>query len=533
MPHTRHRFLHTHQFYILFREQIILIPIAIATFACSLVLGILGHLGYALLQHRRAHIVAQQILSSARQAKQHRLRLWEDFYKEKHLWQTAAQATLQKLEQNLKEWSQKLERRESEIGIWEKKLRQFEDNNLFEQQQIEQEQKLHATMEKQLIQRREQTRNALLSCCHTNMQKMREQTLDDLKQHLRSEGETYCSHVSEILQNNAKRMAPRILAAAIHRYCLALNGDFNLVPGNDGNLQKNISYQPELMSLITKEFHVEATYDKESTLLTIHTPDGYKREHIRRVLGVIVDLDGLKNNKFRDIIRKVDEEMDREAQELGEKTVQMVGCQIVSELAKLLGRLKYRTSFSQNILEHSIEVAYVAKFLAVEIGLNPQLAFRAGLLHDIGKSLDYEKEGGHPEIGGEILQKFGESSEIVESVRKHHDDNYSGNPYVAIIRAADAVSAARPGARREMVETYIKRLESLEAVARHLPGIENAFAISAGRELRVMVNPAKVTDRQAAHLAKDIANKIEENFHYPGKIKITVIREMKVEQYAK
>lgn len=502
-------------------------------FAGSLLLGLVLHIGYTLLQHKRANIAVQQILASANQVKHQQLQMWEEFYKEKHIWQTAAQATLQKLEQNLKEWSQKLQKRENEIDTWEKKLRQFEENNLFEQQQIEQERQLHVAMERRLGQCQEQNRNALLACCKANMQQIRERTLDDFRQRLRLEGETYCNHSFEILQNSCKRLAPRILSIAIQRYCLALNGDFNLPSANDGNLQKKISYQPDLMAQIGKEFQVEIAYDKENSLLTLHTPDGHKREMIRRILAAIGEQDNYKICKFRDIVKKIDEDLDKEAKEVGDNTSKILGFHFISDLVKLLGRLKYRTSFGQNVLEHSIEVAHLARLLAFEIGIDPQIACRAGLLHDIGKSLDYEKEGGHPEIGGEILQKFCETAEVIESVRRHHDDNHSGNPYVAIIRAADAISAARPGARRETVETYIKRLENLESIARQLPGIDNAFAISAGRELRVMVNPVKVSDRQAANLAKDIANQIEQKFHYPGKIKITVIREMKVEQYAR
>jgi len=218
----------------------------------------------------------------------------------------------------------------------------------------------------------------------------------------------------------------------------------------------------------------------------------------------------------------------------GERAVMEVGLHgIHPDIVKLLGRLKFRTSFGQNVLNHSLEVAYLSGLLAAEMGVNVTQARRAGLLHDIGKALDHEIEGSHIQIGVEIARKYKENPAIIHAIEAHHGDVEPKTPLAFIVMAADAISAARPGARRENLESYIKRLENLEEISCSFEGVENAFAVQAGREVRIMVKPDAISDDQLILLARSITKKIEEELDYPGQIKVNVIRESRAVEYAK
>ena len=203
------------------------------------------------------------------------------------------------------------------------------------------------------------------------------------------------------------------------------------------------------------------------------------------------------------------------------------------ELVKLLGRLRYRTSYGQNVLQHAKEVAFLSSLLASQLGMDPQIAKRAGLLHDIGKAADHEMEGPHAEIGAELVRRYGENEKIINSVAAHHEDVEATSMITHIVSAADAISGARPGARRETLENYIRRLEKLEKIADAFDGVEKSYAIQAGREIRILVNYKKLDDAQASELASEISRKIEEDMEYPGQIKVVVVRETRAIDYAR
>ncbi|HPP11794.1 MAG TPA: HDIG domain-containing protein, partial [bacterium] len=227
-------------------------------------------------------------------------------------------------------------------------------------------------------------------------------------------------------------------------------------------------------------------------------------------------------------------EMAEKTLQEGTNTIFEVGLENVHpELVKLLGRLKYRTSFGQNVLQHSKEAAFLAAMIAADLGLDSKLARRAALFHDIGKAVDQEVEGTHPEIGAEILQKFGENEIVVQAALAHHRDTSVASPYTVLTAVADAISATRPGARRDTLEKYLRRIEDLEKIASSFKGVDTAYAISAGREVRVIVKPGETTDEDAHILAREIAKKIEENLQYIGQVRVTVIREKRETEIAK
>jgi ribonuclease Y len=238
--------------------------------------------------------------------------------------------------------------------------------------------------------------------------------------------------------------------------------------------------------------------------------------------------------RIEEVVATVSKEMEEELMKVGKEAAQEAQIpNLAKPIIPMLGRLAYRTSYGQNVLKHSIEVAYLSQTIANELGLDGNLARRAGLLHDIGKSMDHEVEGGHPQIGMEFLRKFNEVEAVLNACLAHHGDVPSTTPYTAIIMAADAISASRPGARRESLERYIKRLRDLEELAMTFDGVRQAYAIQAGREVRVIVDAKLVDDRTSAKVARDIAKKIEHEMQYPGEIKVTVMREVRSVEYAR
>jgi len=262
--------------------------------------------------------------------------------------------------------------------------------------------------------------------------------------------------------------------------------------------------------------------------------DNVRREIGKRTLVKLIQDGRIHPSRIEEIVAETTKEMDEHIRRLGLQASEEAGIRgLHPKILDLMGRLHFRVSYSQNVRQHSIEVAHLTGLMAEQLGLDGNLARRCGFLHDIGKAADHEMEGGHPAVGAELLKRYGEGAEVVHAAAGHHDDIRPEFIYTVLVAAADAVSAARPGARRETLEKYVRRLEELEALVCGFPGVEQAFAVQAGREVRVIVDSARVNDRQAARMSRDIATAIEQTLTYPGEIKVTVLRETRNVEFAR
>lgn len=279
---------------------------------------------------------------------------------------------------------------------------------------------------------------------------------------------------------------------------------------------------------------VDFIIDDTPGAIVISGFDAVRREVAKIALEKLIDDGRIHPAKIEEMVEEAKVEVSKSIKDAGERACMEAGVMNLNpELISILGRLKYRTSYGQNVLKHSIEVSNLARVMAEELGLDAKLARRAGLLHDIGKALDHDMEGTHVEIGVNLLKKYNENPKVINAVQAHHGDVDPETPEACLIIAADAISASRPGARRETLEAYIKRLESLETIANSFDGVDKAFAIQAGREIRIIVKPEKISDDKMTVMARDIAKKIEEEMDYPGTIKVNLIREKRVVDYAK
>jgi ribonuclease Y len=279
---------------------------------------------------------------------------------------------------------------------------------------------------------------------------------------------------------------------------------------------------------------VDVIIDDTPGVVIVSGFDTVRREIARMALNKLIADGRIHPTRIEELVAETQTEMEQHIQKRGEEAAQEADIPgLHPKIIHLLGRLRFRTSYSQNVLRHSIEVAFLTGLMAEEMGLDGRLARRCGLLHDIGKAADHEAEGGHPKIGAELLKRYGEGPEVVHAALGHHDDIRVDHPYTVLVAAADACSASRPGARRETLERYIKRMEELEKIATSFEGVDQAFAIQAGRELRVLVSARDTTDASAAKICHDIAKAFEQQLTYPGEIKVTVLRETRITEIAK
>ncbi len=342
----------------------------------------------------------------------------------------------------------------------------------------------------------------------------------------------------EALRQSAEEKARRILATAIHRYAAEHTADTTVstvdIPSDDMK-GRIIGREGRNIRTFEKCTGVDVIVDDTPGVVIVSAFDNIRRETARLALTKLIQDGRIHPSRIEEVVNETAAEMEKHILEVGKQAVLDANVGMLHDkLVQLLGRLKFRTSYSQNVLQHSLEVAHLCGMMADELGLDGRLARRCGLLHDVGKAADHEMEGGHPKIGAELAKRYGETSkEVLHAIAGHHDDVTIDHIYTVLVASADAISASRPGARRETLEKYVKRLEELEAVASGFPGVEHAYAIQAGREVRVIANASQTSDSDAVKVCHDIARAIEEQLHYPGEIKVTVVRETRAVEYAR
>ena len=361
--------------------------------------------------------------------------------------------------------------------------------------------------------------------------------IEEMKNEAEHDGQVYVNKIEQEAQLQADKKARDIIITSIQRLATEVSGEItttSVTLPSDEMKGRIIGREGRNIRTLETLTGVDIIIDDTPEAVVISCFDPVRKEIARVALERLVQDGRIHPSRIEEVVNKVSKEIGRIIVDEGEKVIFDLGIHnIGTEMIRALGRLHFRTSYGQNVLLHSKEVAVLAGMIASEVGADPDLAMRGGLLHDIGKGAETESEANHAEIGAELAKRLGEDPKVVNCVLSHHNDAEPICIEAIIVQIADAISAARPGARRESLDNYIKRLESLENIAKGFDGVDNAYAIQAGRELRIMVNSDTVNDDGARKIAKGIADRIEAELRYPGKIKVTIIRETRVVEYAK
>ncbi|MDD5643600.1 MAG: ribonuclease Y [Syntrophales bacterium] len=460
------------------------------------------------------------------QAKDLLLQIKVDFEKEtqerRHELNQLERRLLQK-EEHLEKKSSLVDERETDLV---KKLRQASQQEEDLKQQAERYQTLIAEQNTRLEQ-----------LAGLSAQEARDLLLQSMEREIRADAARLVKRIETEAREHADRKAKDIIALAIKRYAsdFVAEQTVSVVPlPNEEMKGRIIGREGRNIRALEAATGVDIIIDDtpEAVILSAFNP--IRREVARRSLERLISDGRIHPGRIEEIVDKVNQELETNIREAGEEAAFDTGVHgLHPELIKLLGKLKFRTSYSQNVLKHSVEVCYLTGIMAAELGINVKHAKRAGLLHDIGKAVDQESEGVHALIGGDLSKRYGESPKVVHAVAAHHKDIPPESVLAVLVQAADTLSGARPGARREMLETYVKRLEDLEKIARSFNGISKSYAIQAGREIRLIVESDKVNDEESALLCREVAKKIESDLTYPGQVKVTVIRETRTVEYAR
>ena len=442
------------------------------------------------------------------------------------------------------EYEKEDKERRSDLQKQERRLQQKEENLDRKTENIEKKEETLSRKLSELEEAREEVATLKKSEMEV-LERISGFTAEEAKNYLIAQLEAEVTHESAMkikeieahYKEEADNIARELISGAIQR-CAAdhvAEATVSVVPlPNDEMKGRIIGREGRNIRAIETLTGVDLIIDDTPEAITLSSFEPVRREVARIALEKLIADGRIHPTRIEETVEKARREVESTIKQEGERAVLEVGVNgIHHELVKLLGRLRYRTSYGQNVLNHSIEVAFLSGMMASELGLDPTVAKRAGLLHDIGKALDHEMEGSHVQIGVEVARKYRESEAVIHAIAAHHGDVEAKTVIACIVQAADAISAARPGARRENLENYIKRLEKLEEVASSFDGVESCYAIQAGREIRVMVKPEKVSDEQMTLLARDICKKIEADLDYPGTIKVNMIRESRTVDYAK
>ena len=442
------------------------------------------------------------------------------------------------------EYEKEVKERRAELTKQERRLQQKEETLDKKAENFERKEEEMAAKLAEVARAKEEA-EAVRRQHIATLEKLSGLTQEQAKQHLlqsvdeevRHETAMKIKEIEQQMKDEADEKAREVLSLAIQRCAAdhAAEATVSVVPlPNDEMKGRIIGREGRNIRTLETITGVDLIIDDTPEAITVSSFDPVRREVARLALEKLIVDGRIHPTRIEDMVEKAQKEVDRTIKEAGERACYETGVHNLNpELVKVLGRQKYRTSYGQNVLNHSMEVAHIAGLMAAELGVDVALAKRAGLLHDLGKSIDHEVEGSHVQLGAELARKYKENPVVVNAIESHHGDVEPKTVIAVLVQAADAVSAARPGARRENVENYIRRLQKLEEITGSYPGVEKAFAIQAGREVRIMVKPEEVTEDNMILLARDIAKKIEAELEYPGQIKVNVIRETKAVEYAK
>ncbi len=457
----------------------------------------------------------------------------DQFYQEK----AAFEKEMVEKRQELQNLEKRIIQRESNLDKKIELLDNREGEAIRREKALIQQEKATQEMEKKVTEVLQRQRVQLENISKMTADEAKRLLMESMEEEAKHEGAKKIKRIEDETREIADKKGKEIISLAIQRYAGEYVAEKTVSVVNLPNEEMKgriIGREGRNIRALEAATGVDLIIDDTPEAVILSGFNPIRREVARISLERLVSDGRIHPARIEEIVQKVEQEVETSIREAGEQATFDVGVHgIHPELIKLIGRLKYRTSYAQNVYQHSLEVAFLCGVMATELGINMKQAKRAGLLHDIGKAVDHEVEGPHAKIGAELARKYGESPIIVHAISSHHEEEKPENLLDVLVEAADALSGARPGARREMLETYVKRLEDLEKIAQSFSGVEKSYAIQAGREIRVIVQPDRISDEDSLILCKDIARRVEKELTYPGQIKVTVIREMRAVDIAK
>lgn len=463
---------------------------------------------------------------ASREAKEEVDRLREDFDRDMR----DRQAIISKNEQRLDQREETIDKREQQLDRKLEAVEQQKNELSAKKEEID-------TLKKELESANEKILKEIESVSKLTRDQAREKLVAAIEQDAKRDAGKKLREIEEEIKNTADKKAQNIVSLAVQRCAVDHSAEITVsvvsLP-NDDMKGRIIGREGRNIRALEQATGVDLIIDDTPEAVVLSCFDPVRREIARVALEKLISDGRIHPARIEDLVEKARKEVDAKIKEAGENAMYESGVfGLHADLVKILGRLRYRTSYGQNVLKHSLEVSYLAGTMAEELGADVMLCKRAGLLHDIGKAVDREIEGTHVSIGVDIAKKYKESKEVIHCIAAHHNDIEPETTEAIIVQCADAISGARPGARRESLDNYVKRLEKLEEIANSFSGVEKSYAIQAGREVRIIVKPDVVDDDMAAYMAKDIAKQIEKDMEYPGQIKVNVIRETRSVDYAK
>ncbi|OGY56737.1 MAG: ribonuclease Y [Candidatus Colwellbacteria bacterium RBG_13_48_8] len=499
--------------------------------ALALVLG--GALGYVVRQTiaaRRKNSLETKLQEEARKAKNEAQEIILEAKNKAVLLLEEARGEEKERKTSLTRIEERLLKKEENLTEREKELQETKKGLKEEEDFLGKEKEAAANL-------KEEVRSELSRVANLSREEAKQKLLGEIKSQHKEELLELLHQLSTERREEIEKKSVEIITNAIQRYARShvseLTTSIFTLPSEDLK-GKIIGREGRNIRTIERLTGVELIVDETPETIILSSFDPFRREVARLALQKLIKDGRIQPAKIEEKVEEAQAELEKRVYEIGEEAAYEVGVfDLPKEIIHLLGRLHFRTSFGQNVLVHSIEMAHLASMMAAELGINVEVAKKGALLHDIGKAIDHEVEGTHVDLGRKILKKYGISDTVVTAMESHHDDYPFSSPEAFVVAAADALSAARPGARRGTLEHYLKRLEDLEKITSSFPGVKQSYAVSAGRELRVFVIPEKIDDFGALQLARDISARIQSELNYPGEIKVTVIRETRAVEYAK